>query len=108
MTQQPERGLWDARETTEEEEVKGRRNAGHISPVQQRTEAVTGEDAESQHQTEQGQEGSSVVDGAEREISSVQFTVLPPVLTDKKRAVGGGEAGRQPTEDPPGQDHLNM
>ena len=73
MTQQPERRLRHPGETTEEKEVEGGRNAGHVPPVQERAEAVAGEDAEPQHETEEGEEGSSVVDGAVREISSVQF-----------------------------------
>ena len=71
MTQQPERGLRDSREAREENEIKERRDAGHVSPVEERPEAVAGEDAEPQHQTEQRQEGSSVFDGAEREISRI-------------------------------------
>ena len=74
MTQQPERRLRHPGETTEEEEVEGRRDAGHVPPVQERAEAVAGEDAEPQHETEQGEEGSSVVNGAVKEISSVHIS----------------------------------
>ena len=71
MTQQPERRLRHPGETTEEEEVEGGRNAGHVPPVQERAEAVAGEDAEPQHEAEEREEGSSVVDGARREISDL-------------------------------------
>ena len=53
---------------------RGGKDAGHVPPVQERAEAVAGEDAEPQHETEQGEEGSSVVNSAAREISSVHIS----------------------------------
>ena len=82
MTQQPERGLRDFRETAEEKEIQRGRYAGHVSPVEERAETVAGEDAEPQHETEQRQESSSVVDGAEREISKICPEVSQLTCTD--------------------------
>ena len=53
VTKQPERGLRDSGETREEKEIQRGRYAGHVSPVEERSEAVAGEDAEPQHETEQ-------------------------------------------------------
>ena len=64
VAQQPQRRLGDSGEGTEEEEVEERGQTGDVPPVEAGAEAVAGEDAQPQHQAEQGQKGSPVLESA--------------------------------------------
>ena len=73
VAQQPQRRLGDSGEGTEEEEVEERGQAGDVPPVEAGAEAVAGEDAKSQHKAEQGQEGSPVLESADRDHGNIKL-----------------------------------
>ena len=88
VAQQPQRRLGDSGEGTEEEEVEERGQTGDVPPVEAGAEAVAGEDAKSQHKAEQGQEGSPVLESADRDHGNIKlryriekFPTVCPVIS---------------------------